>query len=80
MRRGKWKLIQEKYKTLLFNLDDDPREQRNLASSRKDILRQLKSLLNEKASTIVPANKKPLIKDGSNSDKKGFVRTGWCKA
>ena len=80
IRKGNWKLIQEKYATLLYNLDEDPREQRNLASTRKDITNQLKILLDKSASTMVSAMKSKPIRDGRDKDKEGFVRTGWCNA
>ena len=80
IRRGNWKLIQEKYTTLLYNLNDDPREKRNLASTRKDIANQLRTLLDKRASTMVPAMKLKPIQDGRDRDKEGFVRTGWCNA
>ena len=34
IRRGNWKLIKTKHKLLLFNLEDDESERRNLASSK----------------------------------------------
>ena len=77
IREGKWKLIQKRYNNLLYNLDDDPEEKTNLASSRKDILKQLKFLLRKRAATIVPTIKVKAIKDGSDKDKDSFVRTGW---
>ena len=80
IRRGNWKLIHEKYTTLLYNLDEDPGEQRNLVFARKDISNQLRALLNKRASTIVPAMKLKPIQDGRDKDKEGFVRTGWCNA
>ena len=80
IRRGNWKLIQEKYITLLYNLDEDPREQRNLALIRKDIANQLRTLLDKRASTMIPAMKSKSIQDGRDKDKEGFVRTGWCNA
>jgi len=80
IRRGNWKLIHEKYTTLLYNLDEDPGEQRNLVFTRKDIANQLRALLNKRASTIVPAMKLKPIQDGRDKDKEGFVRTGWCNA
>ena len=80
IRRGNWKLIQEKYTTLLFNLDEDPREQKNLASTRKDKANQLTTLLDKRASTMVAAMKSKPIQDRRDRDKDGFVRTGWCNA
>ena len=80
VRNGKWKLIQKKYRALLYNLDKDPGEQRNLASTQKDILKQLKTLLTKRASTMVPAIESNPINNGRNKDKDGFVRTGWCNA
>ena len=80
IRRGNWKLIQEKYTTLLYNLDEDPGERRNLASTRKDITNQLKMLLDKRSSTMVPAMKIKPMHDGRDKDKDGFVRTGWCNA
>ena len=79
IRRGNWKLIKTKYRVLLFDLENDESEKKNLASSRIDIANQLKIMLEKMSSSIVTENKRPIVRDGRNTDKNGYVRSGWCK-
>jgi arylsulfatase A-like enzyme len=47
VRQGPWKLIDAPNRTQLYNLDDDPAERRNLASSQPDKTKALVELLNQ---------------------------------
>ena len=79
IRRGNWKLIKTKHKLLLFNLEDDENERKNLATSKKTMVTQLKMLFDKMASSIVRENKKPKIRDHSDVDRNGYVQSGWCR-
>ena len=45
IRRGYWKLVKTKHKMIMYNLKDDPREQKNVAAYRQDIINQLNLLI-----------------------------------
>ena len=79
IRRGQWKLVRTKYKYLLYNLEDDFKELRNLAPANPSISNELKMLFNKMAASIVSEDSKTDIYDGRNSDSDGNVRSGWCK-
>ena len=79
IRRGYWKLVKTKHKMVLYNLKDDPREQKNIAASRQDIVNQLNVLIIKMSDSMVHDNKKLSRSISRDVDLNGYVRTGWCK-
>jgi arylsulfatase A-like enzyme len=47
VRSGEWKLLVDGGASLVFNLEDDPGERRDLANQRQDIARRLRPLLDD---------------------------------
>ncbi len=73
LRRDKWKYVRyEGYEPMLFDVEDDPWEERNLASARNDLVAELDSLLTSRFDCS------EIDRRAKEYDRRSFV--GWRKA
>jgi arylsulfatase A-like enzyme len=78
MRWKEWKYLHGEQNDQLYNLDEDPNEENDLAATNPDELEIMRNKYKEYENTVVIPQNGVFADESLTHDSEGNLITGWC--